>query len=62
MQVNVPPLLETDHSILIGIHLVEELVQLGARHGQLRVLEGIAEFVFVELAVAVMVDGREEGS
>jgi hypothetical protein len=57
--INVPPFVETYVSVIVHIDVVEKAVEPAAGHCQAGALEGHAELLLANLAVAVLVDGSE---
>lgn len=57
---DLPPLVETDITVIVHVHIVEELGEPPVGYGQLRVFEGRFELFGIQFAVAVLVDGLEE--
>lgn len=57
---NVPPLVEADISVVVFVHVVEELGQFAARHSQAGGSEGGLELLHVEFPVAILVYGLEQ--
>lgn len=57
---HLPPLLEADGPIVVGIKLEEKVVQLRIRHREPGTAEGSAKLVFRQLAVMVVVNALEE--
>ena len=56
----IPPFFEADVPVAVGVDLGEEVVQLAVGHRQASAAECVAQFVFRELAVAVVVDAAEQ--
>lgn len=54
-----PPFFICDDAVLVFIHVLEELIQLGSRHGHPGFGESSFEFVFIDLAVMVPINALE---
>ncbi len=55
-----PPLLETYHTVVIHVHFIEELVELGTGYRETSSSECRLQFALVKLAVVIAINAFEE--
>lgn len=51
----VPPFTIADDTVMISIHLFEELVESGVRHGDPRFCKGLFEFIPIQLPIVISI-------
>ena len=58
-KLDLPPFIEADNPIVVGIDLLKECVQLGIRYRESSTTKGCLEFVLGQLSIVVEVDALE---